>query len=134
MTGSGRPAPDHRGGACPKPRPVAGFRARSAGGIRIVARTRLGRHLRTIVLAELALLTALAVPAALAETATATISVSKGITDLGEQVHVSGSLTGDPGCTGERPVTLQWQPADSAGFATIDHGATAADGAFAFDQ
>jgi serine-type D-Ala-D-Ala carboxypeptidase/endopeptidase (penicillin-binding protein 4) len=99
-----------------------------------VARTRLRRHLRALVLAELALLTALAIPSALAETATATLSVSERITDLGDEVHVSGSIAGDPGCTSERQVTLQWQPADSAGFATIDHATTMADGAFAFDQ
>jgi serine-type D-Ala-D-Ala carboxypeptidase/endopeptidase (penicillin-binding protein 4) len=99
-----------------------------------VARTRLRRHVRTIVLAELALLTVLAIPSALAETATATLSASERITDLGDLVHVSGSIADDPGCTSGRPVTLQWQPADSAGFATIDHGTTAEDGTFAFDQ
>jgi D-alanyl-D-alanine carboxypeptidase len=86
-----------------------------------------------MVMAELALLSILAVPSALAETATATLSVSTPIVDLGELVHVSGSITGDPGCTGGRPVTLQWQPADATGFATIAHGTTTADGAFAFD-
>ena len=99
-----------------------------------MARTRLRRHLRTLLLVELVLLTILAVPSALAETATATLSVSKPIVDLGDHVHVSGSITGDPGCTGGRPVTLQWRPGDSAGFATIDHGTTTVDGAFAFDQ
>lgn len=99
-----------------------------------MARTRLRRHPRSIVLAELALLTILAVPSALAEAATATLSVSAPVVDLGDQVHVSGSINGDPGCTGGRPVTLQWQPADSTGFATIAHGTTTADGAFAFDQ
>jgi serine-type D-Ala-D-Ala carboxypeptidase/endopeptidase (penicillin-binding protein 4) len=99
-----------------------------------VARIRLRRHLRTIVLTELALLTILAVPSALAETATVTLSASERIVDLGDQVQVSGSIAGDPGCTGGRAVTLQWQPADSAGFATVDHGTTAADGTFAFDQ
>ena len=85
-------------------------------------------------MAELALFTTLAVPSALAETATATLSSSDRIVDLDDEVHVSGSIAGDPGCTGGRPVTLQWQPADSAGFATIDHGTTTADGAFGFDQ
>jgi serine-type D-Ala-D-Ala carboxypeptidase/endopeptidase (penicillin-binding protein 4) len=99
-----------------------------------VARTRLRRRLRTIVLVELAVLTILAIPSALAETATATLSASERITDLGDQVRVSGSIADDTGCTGGRPVTLQWQPADSAGFATIDHGTTAEDGSFAFDQ
>ena len=103
------------------------------GGIRNVARTGL-RHLRTIVLAELALLTALAVPSALAETATATISASERIVRFGERVHLAGTISGDAGCTSERRVTLQWQPADSAGFATVDQGTTTVDGAFAFDQ
>jgi serine-type D-Ala-D-Ala carboxypeptidase/endopeptidase (penicillin-binding protein 4) len=98
-----------------------------------VARTRLRRHLRTLALAELALLMTLAVPSALAETARATLSVSAPIVYLGDRVHLSGSVTGDPGCNDERPVTLQWQPADSAGFTTIGGGTTTGDGAFAFD-
>lgn len=99
-----------------------------------MARTTFRRHLRTLVPVELVLLTVLLVPSALAETATATISVSERIVDLGDAVHVSGSVSGDAGCTSDRPVTLQWQPADSAGFATIDRGTTTVDGAFAFDQ
>ena len=103
------------------------------GGTRTVARTRLRRHLRTLALAELALLTTLAVPSALAETATATLSVSVPIADLGDRIDVSGSIAGGSGCTGERPVTLRWQPADTTGSVTVDHGRTTADGTFAFD-
>ena len=98
-----------------------------------MARTRLRRHLRTLVLAELALLTNLAVPSALAETATATLSVSGPIADLGNPVHLSGSITGDLGCSGVRPVILEWQQADSARYTTVGHGTTTVDGAFAFD-
>jgi D-alanyl-D-alanine carboxypeptidase/D-alanyl-D-alanine-endopeptidase (penicillin-binding protein 4) len=56
-----------------------------------VARTRLRRHLRTLVLAELVLLTISAVPSVHAETATATLSASEPIVDVGDRVHLSGS-------------------------------------------
>jgi hypothetical protein len=46
------------------------------GGTTIRARTAFRRRLRTLALIELALLTLLLIPAALAETATATLSVS----------------------------------------------------------
>jgi len=99
-----------------------------------VARNTFRRHLRTLVPVELVVLTVLSMPSALAETATATISVSQRIVNLGDQIQVSGVVDGDAGCTSDRPVTLQWQPADSAGFATIDHGTTTVDSTFAFDQ
>jgi D-alanyl-D-alanine carboxypeptidase/D-alanyl-D-alanine-endopeptidase (penicillin-binding protein 4) len=104
------------------------------GGTTIRARTAFRRRLRTLALVELALLTLLVVPAALAETATATLSVSAPIVDFGERVAVSGSVTADPGCTADRAVTLQWRPADSSEFASVAIGATAQDGSFTFDQ
>lgn len=76
----------------------------------------------------------LLVPAALAETATATLSVSASIVSFGKQVTVSGSVTADPGCTAGRAVALQWRRADSSGFANVATGTTAQDGSFTFDQ
>lgn len=106
----------------------------SQGGTTVRARTAFRRRLRTLALVELVLLSLLLVPAALAETATASLSVSASIVDLDEQVTVSGSLGADPGCTAGRPVTLQWRPADSPGFANVATGVTAQDGSFAFEQ
>jgi D-alanyl-D-alanine carboxypeptidase/D-alanyl-D-alanine-endopeptidase (penicillin-binding protein 4) len=106
----------------------------SQGGTTIGARTAFRRRLRTLGLVELVLLSLLLVPAALAETATATLSVSTSIVDLGEQVTVSGSLSADPGCIADRAITLQWRLADSSGFATVATGVTAQDGSFTFDQ
>jgi D-alanyl-D-alanine carboxypeptidase/D-alanyl-D-alanine-endopeptidase (penicillin-binding protein 4) len=105
----------------------------SQGGTTIRTRTAYRRRLRTLGLVELVLLSLLLVPAALAETATATLSVSASIVDLGEQVTVSGSLGADPGCIAGRPTTLQWRPADSSGFANVATGVTAPDGSFTFE-
>jgi D-alanyl-D-alanine carboxypeptidase/D-alanyl-D-alanine-endopeptidase (penicillin-binding protein 4) len=104
------------------------------GGTTIRAHTAFRRRLRTFALVELALLPLLLVPAALAETATATLSVSASIVDFGKRVAVSGSVTADPGCIADRAVTLQWRPADSSEFATVATGMTAQDGSFTFDQ
>ena len=67
----------------------------STGGTRTVARTRLRRHLRTLALAELALLTMLAFPPALAETATTTLPVSAPMVDLAHRIHLSGRVARD---------------------------------------
>ena len=80
------------------------------------------------------MLSTLLVPAALAETATATLSASAPIVNFGEAVSVSGSIAGDPGCIGGRGVTLQWQPVDSTAFSNVATGTTAADGSFTFVQ
>ena len=83
---------------------------------------------------ELALLPILLVPAALAETATATLEVSAPIVRFGTAVAVTGSVTADPGCTADRPITLQWRAADAAGFANVATETTSGDGSFAFEQ
>ena len=83
---------------------------------------------------ELALLSTLVVPSALAETATAKLSASASIVNFGEAVTVSGSIAAEPGCIDGRNVTLQWQPVDSSGFSNVATGTTAADGSFTFVQ
>ena len=108
--------------------------ARSLGGSAITARSTFGRRLRRLAFIELALLSTLLVPSALAETATATLSASAAIVNFGKAITVSGSIAADPGCIGGRNVTLQWQPADSSGFANVGAGTTAADGSFTFAQ
>lgn len=103
-------------------------------GETIDARSTFGRQLRTIALAELVLLFVLIVPAALAETAAATLAVSSSITDLGEPVAITGSVTEDPGCTAGREVRLQWRPAGSTSFVNIASSVTGRDGSFSFDR
>lgn len=80
------------------------------------------------------MLSTLLVPSALAETATATLSVSASIVNFGKKVTVSGSITADADCTAGRNVTLQWQPADSSGFANVATETTSTDGSFTFAQ
>ncbi len=108
--------------------------ARTQGGITITARSTFGRRLRRLAFVELALLSTLLVPSALAETATATLSASVSIVNFGKAITVSGSIAADPGCIEGRDVTLQWQPADSSGYANVGTGTTAADGSFSFSQ
>jgi D-alanyl-D-alanine carboxypeptidase len=105
-----------------------------AGGNPIGDRSTFGRRLRRFAFIELALLSTLLVPSALAETATATLSASAPIVNFGEAVTVSGSIAADPGCIGGRGVTLQWQPVDSTAFSNVATGTTAADGSFTFVQ
>jgi D-alanyl-D-alanine carboxypeptidase/D-alanyl-D-alanine-endopeptidase (penicillin-binding protein 4) len=104
------------------------------GETAIGARSTFGRRLRRFAFIELALLSTLLLPSALAETATATLSASAPIVNFGEAVTVSGSIAADPGCIGGRAVTLQWQPVDSTAFSNVATGATAADGSFTFVQ
>jgi serine-type D-Ala-D-Ala carboxypeptidase/endopeptidase (penicillin-binding protein 4) len=108
--------------------------ARTQGETAIGARSTFGRRLRRLGLIELALLSTLLVPSALAETATAALSASASIVTFGQAVTLSGSIAADPGCLGGRNVTLQWQPADSAGFSNVATGTTSADGLFTFEQ
>lgn len=108
--------------------------ARTQGGTTIGARSTIGRRLRRLAFIELALLSTLLVPSAVAETATATLSASASIVNFGEAVTVSGSISADPGCIGGRNVTLQWQPDDASGFADVATGTTTADGSFTFVQ
>jgi D-alanyl-D-alanine carboxypeptidase len=100
-----------------------------------VARTSFRLRLRTATLAELGLLCALlAAPEALAEAAATTLAVSSPLVGFGEQVVVSGSVNGDPGCSSGRDVTLQWRAADSTGFATVATGTSGIGGTFSFEQ
>jgi D-alanyl-D-alanine carboxypeptidase/D-alanyl-D-alanine-endopeptidase (penicillin-binding protein 4) len=113
---------------------VARCPARTQGGTTIGARSTIGRRLRRLAFIELALLSTLLVPSAVAETATATLSASASIVNFGEAVTISGSISADPGCIGGRYVTLQWQPDDASAFADVATGTTAADGSFTFVQ
>jgi serine-type D-Ala-D-Ala carboxypeptidase/endopeptidase (penicillin-binding protein 4) len=99
-----------------------------------IARTGFRRWFRRLGLVLLVLLWVPVAPAALGETAVTDISVSATVVDFGETVTVSGSVSEGPGCTGGRPITLQWRAADSSGFAAVATGTTGGNGSFAFQQ
>lgn len=101
-------------------------------GETIDARSTSGRLLRTVALAELILVLVLIVPAAIAETAAATLAASATITDLGEPVSITGSVSDDPGCIAGRDVRLQWSPTGSTTFVLVDTSVTGSDGSFSF--
>ncbi len=76
---------------------------------------------------------ALAAPAASAGTAAVELAASSTLVAYGEVAALSGSVSGENGCEGDRPVELQWHPAGLPDFAPVAEGSTAADGTFAFD-
>lgn len=71
---------------------------------------------------------------ALAQTRIVELASSERTVVHGDTVILSGAIVGDPSCVSGRSVTLQWRPADSAGFATVAQGTSAADGTFVFEQ
>src|ERR671936_900073 len=93
-----------------------------------------GRKLGALVVATVALAPLVLVPDSVAGSATIELTASAAIVDFGEDVTVSGNVTGDPTCVGPRLVLLQWRPALSVSFATVATGTTAPDGAFSFAQ
>lgn len=92
------------------------------------------RQLRVLVVVAITLAPVVLVPSAVAGSATVLIEASARIVTYGEDVTVSGAVTGDPSCAGDRPIQLQWRPADSAGYATVSQGTTTTEGAFSFVQ
>jgi D-alanyl-D-alanine carboxypeptidase/D-alanyl-D-alanine-endopeptidase (penicillin-binding protein 4) len=91
-------------------------------------------QLRALVVVAVTLVPVVVVPSAVAGSATVELDVSATIVTFGQNVTVSGAVTGDPSCAGDRPIQLQWRPADSAGYATVSQGTTTAEGAFTFVQ
>ena len=53
---------------------------------------------------------------------------------FGQQVVLSGSVNGSPGCSSGRDVTLQWRAADSSVFAAVATGTSGTGGAFSFER
>jgi D-alanyl-D-alanine carboxypeptidase len=92
------------------------------------------RKLGALVVATAALAPVVLVPDAVAGSATIELTASASTVVFGEDVTVSGAVTGDVTCVGGRQVVLEWRPADSVGFATVATGTTAADGRFSFVQ
>jgi D-alanyl-D-alanine carboxypeptidase/D-alanyl-D-alanine-endopeptidase (penicillin-binding protein 4) len=74
-----------------------------------------------------------AVPAS-AGTAAVALSASASIVELGEPVTLTVALTDDAACLDDRAVTLEWRPADSAGFATVGSSTTSPAGEATFVQ
>jgi serine-type D-Ala-D-Ala carboxypeptidase/endopeptidase (penicillin-binding protein 4) len=73
-------------------------------------------------------------PDAVAGSATIELTASASIVDFQQNVTLSGNVTGDPICVGQRQIVLQWRSAESVSFATVATGTTASDGAFSFAQ
>jgi D-alanyl-D-alanine carboxypeptidase/D-alanyl-D-alanine-endopeptidase (penicillin-binding protein 4) len=90
------------------------------------------RALRALALAATVLLPVVAVPTAVAGSATVELSASAAAMTYGETVTVAGLARGDAACAAGRTVALEWQPAGGA-FAPVAQGETAADGAFSFE-
>jgi D-alanyl-D-alanine carboxypeptidase/D-alanyl-D-alanine-endopeptidase (penicillin-binding protein 4) len=103
-------------------------------GIQRKARVNVRNQLRALVVVAVTLVPVVVVPSAVAGSATVALDVSARIVTYGQDVTVSGAVTGDPNCAGDRPILLQWRPADSAGYATVAEGTTTAEGAFSFVQ
>jgi len=71
---------------------------------------------------------------ALAATGTVDLAASAGVVTFGDSVTISGAVAADGACVAGRNVQLEWRAADSAAFATVGQGTTAADGTFSFEQ
>lgn len=61
-----------------------------------------------------------------------TLTASGSITTFGDTVDLAGQVAGDPNCVASRTVQLAWRAADSAAWAVVATGTTAADGTFSF--
>jgi D-alanyl-D-alanine carboxypeptidase/D-alanyl-D-alanine-endopeptidase (penicillin-binding protein 4) len=88
---------------------------------------------RPLAIALALIVPALAAPAATAGTTAVELAASTTIVTYGEVVALAGAVTGEDGCTGARPVELQWHPSGTPDFAPVAEGTTAPDGSFAFD-
>jgi D-alanyl-D-alanine carboxypeptidase/D-alanyl-D-alanine-endopeptidase (penicillin-binding protein 4) len=74
----------------------------------------------------------LAVPTAVAGSATVGLAASAATIVFGDAVTLTGAATGDPSCAAGRAVVLEWHPAGDPGFVAVATGSTAADGSFSF--
>jgi D-alanyl-D-alanine carboxypeptidase/D-alanyl-D-alanine-endopeptidase (penicillin-binding protein 4) len=89
--------------------------------------------IRPLAIAFALLVPALAAPAASAGTTAVDLAASTSLVTYGDVVALAGSVTGEDGCAGSRPIELQWHPAGVPDFEPVAEGSTAADGSFAFD-
>jgi D-alanyl-D-alanine carboxypeptidase/D-alanyl-D-alanine-endopeptidase (penicillin-binding protein 4) len=96
-------------------------------------RTKLRRLALALALALALLVPALAAPVANAGTAAVSLAASTSLIVFGDATTLSGTATGEAGCTGGRMVQLQWHPAGDPNFSSVADGATADDGTFSFE-
>ncbi len=89
---------------------------------------------RVLLVAVALLLPLLAVPTAIAVTASVQLTASAGTMTYGDAVTLFGTASGDPGCVAGRAVELQWHALDGSDFATVAEATTAGDGSFGFEQ
>jgi len=80
------------------------------------------------------LVPALAVPTPAAASPGLELSASDASIAFGEVVTLSGAATGDPDCSADRAVELQWHASGIPDFAAVDDAATADDGSFSFER
>jgi len=62
----------------------------------------------------------------------ATLGASSTLIVNGDQVQLSGAVSGDASCQGSRAVELEWRPVDSSAWALVGTGTTDGGGSFAF--
>ncbi|MGH2671536.1 MAG: D-alanyl-D-alanine carboxypeptidase/D-alanyl-D-alanine-endopeptidase [Actinomycetota bacterium] len=92
------------------------------------------RLFRALVVLVVTLAPVTLVPSAIAGSASVGLSASAKTVTFGDEVTLSGAVTGDPSCDSDRTVELRWSDAGSAGFTIVEQGTTAADGTFSFVQ
>ncbi len=89
--------------------------------------------LRVLVVALALLVPALAVPTAAGASPGLELSASDAEIAFGEVVTLSGAATGDPDCSADRPVELQWHASGILDFGAVAEASTAEDGSFSFE-
>jgi D-alanyl-D-alanine carboxypeptidase/D-alanyl-D-alanine-endopeptidase (penicillin-binding protein 4) len=72
------------------------------------------------------------VPSAIAGSASVGMSASAKTITYGDEIILSGAVTGDPSCDSDRTVELRWRGAESPESTIVGQGTTAADGTFSF--
>jgi D-alanyl-D-alanine carboxypeptidase/D-alanyl-D-alanine-endopeptidase (penicillin-binding protein 4) len=92
------------------------------------------RLLRALVVLVVTMAPVALVPSAIAGSASVGLSASAKTVTFGDEVTLSGAVTGDPSCDSDRTVELRWRDAESPEFTIVGQGTTAADGTFSFVQ
>ncbi len=62
----------------------------------------------------------------------ATLEASSTLIVNGDQVQLSGAVSGDASCQGSWTIELEWRPAGSSAWAIVGSGTTAGDGSYSF--
>lgn len=99
-----------------------------------MAKSAPARPLRALALTLVSLATLLAAVPASAGATTVEIGASDPLVGFGDPVGLIVTVGGGGSCIEGRSVSLEWRPADSAGFATVGSGTTSAGGTLEFQQ